>query len=133
MPPKRSAEELHALSHPRSKRSYKETNWVSHRRSFPADRTRTSPSTDQPGLSWPSPSRRIAALVTAFVALSEYQNRPSRNSTQNRCSDRTSSGRCSTTSLPTARSGSLPPSTRQVPLPPPQCPLPACSWTDTLF
>lgn len=29
MPPKRTAEELHALSHPRSKRSYKETNWVS--------------------------------------------------------------------------------------------------------
>ncbi|GAA5993712.1 hypothetical protein JCM10908_001341 [Rhodotorula pacifica] len=28
MPPKRSAEELHALSHPRSKRSYKETNWA---------------------------------------------------------------------------------------------------------
>ena len=28
MPPKRTAEELHALSHPRSKRSYKETNWV---------------------------------------------------------------------------------------------------------
>ncbi|BGP54758.1 hypothetical protein JCM8202_003266 [Rhodotorula sphaerocarpa] len=28
MPPKRTAEELHALSHPRSKRSYKETNWA---------------------------------------------------------------------------------------------------------
>ncbi|GEM08465.1 proteophosphoglycan ppg4 [Rhodotorula toruloides] len=28
MPPKKTAEELHALSHPRSKRSYKEVNWA---------------------------------------------------------------------------------------------------------
>lgn len=28
MAPKKTAEELHALSHPRSKRSYKEVNWV---------------------------------------------------------------------------------------------------------
>lgn len=72
MPPKRkTAEELHALSHPRSKRGYKETNWVRRRPFFPC---------------CPSLFR---SCTDPFVE--SWTHRRSRSSTRNRCFATTSS------------------------------------------